>query len=131
MGQVLDFAEKVPALCDAEDADRWGSLIRFAYNNEKIDTITFARTDLDRKDPGRRLRIVFGFTAFKHNAEKATHCFNLLKLWELAHYRDEHEETDHDAEIADLWATAAEKETKYPEIAAVMSADTAASDGGW
>jgi hypothetical protein len=131
MGHVLDFAVKIPALCDAEDAERWASIIRWAYVDEKAQGSAFARTDLDRKEPGRRLRIVFGFTAYKHDTGKAEHCRNLLKLWELAHYRDEHGETEHDAEIANLWATAAEKEAEYPEIAAVMSVDTAASDGGW
>jgi len=131
MGKVLEFAEKIPALCDAEDAERWAVPIRASYHDEKLKKSVFARNEHDRKEPGRRLRVVFGFTAFKHDAGKAAHCFNLLKLWELAHYRDEHGETDHDAEIADLWAASAEKEVEYPEIMAVMSADMAAEDGGW
>jgi hypothetical protein len=131
MGKVLEFALLIPSLCDAEDPERWAFGIKAAYNEEKGKPSVFQRTKKDKEEPGRRLRVVFGFTAFKHDAGKAAHCFNLLKLWELAHYRDEHGETEHEAEIANLRATAEIVEEQYPEIAAVMSAKTASENGGW
>jgi len=47
-----------------------------------------------------------------------------------------HKEDGHDSHIADLWSACAEKESQFPEIQKVMSADMAASEeiavlGGW
>jgi len=131
MGKVLEFALLVPALCDAEDPERWAFIIKAAYDEEKGKPSVFQRTKADKENPGRRLRVVFGFTAFKHDARKANHCFNLLTLWELAHYKYEHGETEHDAKIEELRSVTSFTESEYPEIAAVMSAKTASENGGW
>lgn len=133
MVSVLDFAMRIPELCGSPDPERWAVQIRAAYEDERSKgrASAFYRGDLDRKVLGWRLRTVFGFTAFEHDKGPAEHCYNLLKIWEAAHYRIEHGETQYADEEERLIAVAAVDEARYPDIADVLTVQQASENGGW
>ena len=131
MGTIRDLLVKAPILCRAENAGRFSALNALGFDAEKDGGTVFDRNDIDVEKPFNRIQVAFGFTAFPHDVGRAQHCMVLARLYELAHYRDEHGDNSHDGEIADLWATCSEKEAEYPDIAEVMTADAAAEDGGW
>jgi len=132
MVKVFDFAMQIPYLCGAEDPERWARLSKMAYDDEMDhDRSVFKRKETDFFQPGRRLRSAFAFTAFPHDAGKAAHCMNLLKIWEISHYEKEHGESGHEAEKQDLILDAIEAEKKYPDIAEVLTVEQAVANYGW
>lgn len=132
MVNVLDFAMRVPYLCDSEDPERWARINKMAYDDEiDHDRSVFKRKETDISEPGRRLRPAFAFTAFQHDKGKARHCYNLLKIWEISHYEIEHGEAGHEKEKQDLMLDAIADEKKYPEIAEVLSVEQAVANYGW
>lgn len=132
MVNVLAFAMRIPYLCGAEDPERWARLNKMAYDDElDHDKSVYARKISDMETPGRRLRVFFGFTAFKHDQDKAKHCYNLLKIWEISHYEIEHGESGHEKEKQNLIVEAVSDEKKYPDIAEVLTVEQAVANYGW
>lgn len=132
MVNVLDFAMKVPYLCGAEDPERWARLNKMAYDDEMDhDKSVYARKETDKLEPGRRLRVFFGFMAFPHDHGRALHCYNLLKIWKISHYEIEHGESGHEKEKQDLIVEAVSDEKKYPDIAKVLTVEQAVANYGW
>jgi hypothetical protein len=134
MSKVRDFCIKIPELCKAEDAERFAKVNELVFDSELAGGTVFDRNEEDRRLPKNRYKIFFGFMAFHHDEGRAKHCLDLIELLDRSHHKYTHVESGHDAAISDLWASVAESETEYPDIAAVLSADEAASAevaAGW
>jgi len=131
MGTARDFFVALPMLCKAENAERWGEVARLQFDAEIIGGGKFDRTEADKRDPFNRLQTAFGFTAFRHDLGRATYCKILAELFVLAHYSIEHGEDGHEGRIKSLLAEAGSYKDKYPDIDEYMTAEKAASDGGW
>ena len=131
MKTAKDFFEALPALCKAENAERWGKVNAMQFDSELMGGTVFDRDDKDKREPFRRLETAFGFMAFRHDADRAHYCKILAELFVLAHYSIEHGEDGHEGRIKSLLAEAGSYKDKYPDIDEYMTAEKAASDGGW
>lgn len=131
MGTAKDFFVALPVLCKAENAERWAKSAELQFDHEMLGGSKFDRTDADKRDPFNRLHTAFGFTAFKHDADRAHYCKILAEIFMLAHYSIEHGEDGNDARIKSLVDQAAEYKGKYPDIDEYMTAEKASVNGGW
>jgi len=127
--QPKDFLVSIPHLCRAKNADRWARIIALQYDDEiKNPNGPFALNAEDLDDPRNRLETAFGFSG---DIGRKDHCKNLAELLMLVHYRKEHGDTRYDTRINELAFVTEAVEEEYPDIAVVMSAETAATMGGW
>lgn len=128
MGKTLDFFKKIPELCKAKDADRWSWIIDAVYRAELNGCTPFDKNDNDKDDPDNRIAIMFAFNAKNDGAKDQ--CNRLAKLILLNHYINEHGDTTLNDRVESLYLAALEAEPQYPEIASVMSVESATS-AGW
>lgn len=131
MGTAKDFFVALPKLCHATNAERWSKINEMQFDAEAPGGTLFDRTEADKRDPFNRLETAFGFTAFRHDPERALYCRMLAEIFLLAHYSMEHGEDQHDGRVQVLMAQAKEYKGRYPDIDEYMTAESAAVDGGW
>lgn len=131
MATAKDFFVALPFLCKAENAERWAEAAELQFDKEMLGGSKFDRTEADKRDPFNRIQTAFGFTAFRHDADRAAYCKILGELFVLAHYSIEHGEDGHDGRINALLADAEQYKGKYPDIDEYMTAEKAVVDGGW
>jgi hypothetical protein len=131
MGTAKDFFVACARLCKSPNWERWAEIAEWQFEKERLGGSKFDRTEADKRDPFNRLQTAFGFTAFRHDTGRATYCKILAELFVLAHYSIEHGEDGHEGRIKSLLAEAGSYKDKYPDIDEYMTAEKAASDGGW
>jgi len=128
--QFKDFLYAIPSLCGAKNAERVGrkNVLVFDYELGN-DSSEFKRSELDEKDPGNRLSIMFDFSG---DEKKIEHCKKIVRIAELSHYKAEHEITIGELEELDsLVVSAVDSEQDNQEIASVFSVDQAVAMSGW
>lgn len=123
MNNVLDFFTKMPALCGAQNAERWADIIEYQYRKELAGGSVFDRNHADRANHDNRMETAFGFTAADEGAKEQ--CKRLARIIMLTHYLDEHGEKELAPVIESEYLAAKAAESAYPQIASVMSADEA------
>jgi len=131
MATARDFFIALPKLCKADNAERWATINAMQFDTELMGNTMFDRSDKDRREPFNRIETAFGFTAFKHDQDRARYCKLLGEIFILAHYSIEHGESQHDARISALVESAKEYKGRYPDIDEYMTPELAAVDGGW
>lgn len=131
MKSILDIIEKMPYVCEAEDPERYVVPARMAYFIERGGNSVYDRKESDKLQPGRRLRIFFAFKAGPHHEGKTKQFERLLAIWEISHYEKDHGESGFEDLKQNLITEAAMEESKYPEVAEVLTVEEAVANYGW
>jgi hypothetical protein len=126
---VKRFSMEIPYICDAENPEQWAWINGKIFDEELKNNNSVFTRDKNETDPKNRLRVAFGFTAYKHNENKTNHCKKLLELMLLNHYKKNHHEDKWDDKIKELEKEIKELENVNTDIAVIV--DTTAALNSW
>jgi hypothetical protein len=126
MGKIRETVVMAPYVCEAEDSGAWSFVNSLLFDEE----LKQRERALQRKSftmTINRVKLAFGFTAFKHNKDKAAYMMKLGELMCLSHYIYAHQEHEHIPRQEALKRNLSAKEHLYPEIASLMTVEEASS----
>jgi hypothetical protein len=129
MGSVRDFLTKAPYLCGAPDPERYAWIAGKVYDEELGNKESvFALNATDKTIPENRFAALFQFPG---DAAKRDYCLKLVTLRAITHYIFEHQLTEYENYHATLLGYLDPLESKYPDVAEVMTVKDAAYSPWW
>lgn len=130
MGKMREAAVLAPGLCESEDPGSWSYVNGLLFDTEVKDPGSrLARAYFD--DVLARIKLGFGFTAFKHNKKKASYMLRLTELACTAYYIHARGQVQLRSAMDALAKALVEEELLYPEIAAVLTVKEASVMTSW
>jgi hypothetical protein len=118
--KFIEAVAKMPELCGAEDAERWGAVMQLIYEDEiKNPQSAFRKNEKDLEDPRNRLKVAFAWSC--ENRDKKRYCEDLVLLKMLNHYIDKHGKAELIDKRNKLMASIDERSTVFEDVNAVFT----------
>ena len=117
--KFIEAVAKMPELCGAEDAERWGDVMRLIYEDEiENPKSAFRKNEKDLEDPRNRLKVAFAWSC--ENRDKKRYCEDLVLLKMLNHYIDDHKMVRLEKQRDELKASIDERSAVFADVDAVF-----------
>jgi hypothetical protein len=118
---IKKLAMLAPALCDAQNASRFGAIAGLVFDHELSDKNSpFAENSLDKEDPYNRISPAFAWSAGIGYESKKRYIMDLVVYASKMHHLKEHKQDGLDAEVAILKQDLEAREPLYSDVKAIQ-----------